>query len=117
MNKNADGSKDESYFLTSLYANEKNYDLNDDKLSIVMSDDMFGTSWQTPTRVIYIDDDNTVYSYLPFDVIIKEDNIKNIKFSIIEGDSLDFCRVSSLELITSDLSKIQADKDIHLRYK
>lgn len=117
MNKKTDGLKDESYFLTSLYANEKNYDLNDDKLSIVMSDDMFGTSWQTPTRAIHIDDDNTVYSYLPFDVVIKGDNIKNIKFSITEGDSLDFCRVSSLELITSDLSKIQADKDIHLRYK
>lgn len=117
MNKNADRSKDESYFLTSLYANEKNYDLNDDKLSIVISDEMFGTNWQTSTRAIHIDDNNTVYSYLPFDVVIKGDNIKNITFSIIEGGSLDFYRVSLLELITSDLSKIQADKDIHLRYK
>lgn len=117
MNKNADRSKDESYFLTSLYANEKNYDLNDDKLSIVISDEMFGTNWQTSTRAIHIDDNNTVYSYLPFDVVIKGDNIKNITFSIIEGGSLDFYRVSLLELITSYLSKIQADKDIHLRYK
>lgn len=30
---------------------------------------------------------------------------------------MDFYCVSSLELITSDLSKSQGDKDIHLRYK
>lgn len=45
---------------------------------------MFGTSWQTPTRAIHIDDDdnNTVYSYLPFDVVIKGIILKILSFRL-----------------------------------
>ena len=98
---------DVDYFITNIYANDETYELTDDKVSIDMSSDMFGTTWRC----------NAKRSCLPFDIRIVGENIKSISYSVIKGTSLDFYRVKSLDLFHDDLSELNKKNDFSIQFK
>lgn len=105
---------DKNYFLTTIHANDEDYNLTDDELNIEMNLDMLKT---TSMQVSEKNGKAVVSIYLPLDIQVKGENVKNIKFSVVEGRNLDFYRVKSLDLFNGDLLKLRQKHDIRIQFK
>ena len=66
---------DSDYFITNVYANEQNYNI-EKPVQIDMTEDMFGTSWEVSSIINSDESGFNGKSYLPFDIVITGDNIK-----------------------------------------
>lgn len=96
---------DTDYFITNIYANEKNYNI-EKPVQIDMTEDMFGTSWEVSS---IINSDESGYngkSYLPFDIVVTGDNIKEITYSVLNGDSLNLYLLESFDEFQGDYNQL-----------
>ena len=87
---------DSDYFITNVYANEQNYDI-EKPVQIDVTEDMFGTSWEVSSIINSDESGFNGKSYLPFDIVITGDNIKEITYSVVNGDSLNFYLLESFD--------------------
>lgn len=96
---------DSDYFITNVYANEQNYDI-EKPVQIDMTEDMFGTSWEVSSIINSDESGFNGKSYLPFDIVITGDNIKEITYSVVNGDSLNFYLLESFDEFQGDYNKL-----------
>ena len=99
---------DPDYFITNVYANEQNYNI-EKPVQIDMTEDMFGTSWEVSSIINSDESGFNGKSYLPFDIVITGDNIKEITYSVVNGDSLNFYLLESFDEFQGDYNKYCED--------
>ena len=96
---------DPDYFITNVYANEQNYNI-EKPVQIDMTEDMFGTSWEVSSIINSDESGFNGKSYLPFDIVITGDNIKEITYSVVNSDSLNFYLLESFDEFQGDYNKL-----------
>ena len=99
---------DSDYFITNVYANEQNYNI-EKPVQIDMTEDMFGISWRVSSIINSDESGFNGKSYLPFDIVITGDNIKEITYSVVNGDSLNFYLLESFDEFQGDYNKYCED--------
>src|SRR5699024_10628171 len=75
-------------------------------VQIDMTEDMFGTSWEVSSIINSDESGFNGKSYLPFDIVIAGDNIKEITYSVVNDDSLNFYLLESFDEFQGDYNKL-----------
>lgn len=117
INQNKDkSSQEDAYFICDIYANDQEYSF-DDTINIELDNDVFDDYWKTTVSLNESDGKYYGSSYIPFDITIKGENIKEIHFQKVTGDNLSLCRYISGDLFDEDYLPLEQSNQVELIVK